>query len=161
MMYAVTGHQPHLLGGFGDEAQETLTAFACAWVSRVRPAKLVSGMAPGWDLAMARAAIRCDVRLVAALAFADQGQDWPEHAREELKRLLDAAEYVHVHSNDKHRGCWTNRDRWVLGQADAVVALWSGVDGGTGTAVKAAEDMGLPVTNLWDEWIADTGIASA
>jgi len=164
MIYAVTGHQPHLLGGFGDEAQEALTAFARGWVDRTRPSKIISGMAPGWDLAMARASIRCGVRLVAALAFPEQGQDWPEPAREELDRLLSWAEHVHCHSNERHKGCWTLRDRWVLEQAEGVVALWSGADGGTGRAVAAANAMGLPVVNLWDEWVSagqDSGRTAA
>lgn len=157
MIFAVTGHQPHLLGGYGMEAQEALTSWACGWIRLHRPTKVITGMAPGWDLAMARAASRCGTRFIAALAFPEQGQDWPDPAREELDTLLGAAEYVHVQSNDKHKGCWTNRDRWVLDQAEAVVALWSGIDGGTARAVKAAAGMGLPIINLWDEWSTVAG----
>jgi hypothetical protein len=47
---------------------------------------------------------------------------------------------------------WTLRDRWVLDRACHVVALWSGVEGGTAQAVAHAKELGKPVENLWPEW---------
>lgn len=157
---AVTGHQPHLLGGYGPEAAARLRRLADAWVGRARPAEVVSGMAAGWDMAMAAAAVAAGVPLVAALAWPAQGEGWPEEALGEFRGLLAAAKEVHVHAPGRRSGMWAARDRWVLERGRAVVALWSGAPGGTADAVSRALAMGLPVENLWEEWLLDAPSAT-
>jgi hypothetical protein len=165
MRIAVTGHQPHLLGGFGAEAAGLLEGFAVrALEARAaahgRPAVVVSGMAPGWDLAMAKAALRLGVPLRAVLAHPKQGNNWPEDARAELAGLLAAAERVDVMGAEGGPAAapgldkWTARDLHVIEGADLLVALWNGSDGGTARAVAMARDKGLPISNLWGDWLA-------
>lgn len=47
MRAAVTGHQPHLLGGFGEDVARRLRALARRWIQRARPGEVICGMAPG------------------------------------------------------------------------------------------------------------------
>ncbi|NMO15139.1 DUF1273 family protein [Pyxidicoccus fallax] len=155
MRAAVTGHQPHLLGGFGEDVAHRLRALARRWIQRSQPGEVICGMAPGWDLAMAEAALDERVPLVAALAWPDQGHNWPEDARRHLRALLERAATVHVAFPKRTPDMWTLRDRWVLERGDHVVALWSGEDGGTARAVAHARELGRPVENLWAEWCAD------
>jgi len=150
---AVTGHQPPMLGGYGRDVASRLKALAAAWLSVARPREVVSGMAAGWDEAVAEAAIDLGIPLVAALAFKDQCAQWPQDALERHKRLLMRASETYVYSEGKAHGCWTRRDRWVIERGDVVLALWSGVDSGTGRAVKAAANLGRPVFNVWDAWV--------
>jgi len=152
MRVAVTGHQPHLLGGFGEEAALRLRTFARRWLQHTRPGEVICGMAPGWDLAMAEAALEEAVPLVAALAWPGQGRNWPEDAYRHLQALLERAAHVHIVFPQRTPEMWTVRDRWVLERADHVVALWSGVEGGTAQAVAHARALGKPVENLWPEW---------
>jgi uncharacterized phage-like protein YoqJ len=152
MRVAVTGHQPHLLGGFGEEAALRLRAFARRWLQRTRPTEVICGMAPGWDLAMAEAALEEAVPLVAALAWPGQGKNWPEDAYKHLQTLLGRAAQVHTVFPKRTQEMWTVRDQWVLERADLVVALWSGAEGGTAQAVAHARGLGKPVENLWEEW---------
>ena len=159
LSWAVTGHQPHVLGGFTPEVHERLAFLARRWVTRTRPVRVLSGMAAGWDMAVAAAAVEAGVPLVAAKAWSGQGHEWPEEARGQLHRLLAAAEQVHVHAPKRTDGMWTARDGWVLEQGGAVVALWSGAEGGTARAVRHADSLGLPVENLWEEWLSAGGAA--
>lgn len=154
MRYAVTGHQPPALGGYGPDAQARLDALADGFLARSAATEVVSGMAAGWDMAMARAAVRAGLPLVAALAFCGQGVGWPPEARAELDGLLCAASHVHLQGEDRRPGMWAERDRWVLARSEAVVALWSGAPGGTADAVRHAASRGLPVENLWEGWLA-------
>lgn len=151
---AVTGHQPPVLGGYGADVFARLVVLGRDWVRANRPSEVVSGMAAGWDLAMAEAAVLEGVPLVAALAFRGQGDEWPDEARAHLRRLVEAAALVHVVHEVRAPGMWTARDRWVLDRGDVVVALWSGAEGGTGRAVATARKLGKPVDNLWDRWTA-------
>jgi hypothetical protein len=149
---AVTGHQPPVLGGFRPEVDAALTALARQWLAENSVSEVISGMAPGWDLATARAALVLDIPLVAALAWPEQGHHWPPAARAELEALHARAAELHVDAPDQAAASYGRRDRWVLDRADTVLALWSGVPGGTGRAVAHAQKRGLPVVNLWDRW---------
>ncbi len=157
MRVAVTGHQPHLLGGFDEKAALRLRTFARGWLQRTRPTEVICGMAPGWDLAMAEAALDEAVPLVAALAWPGQGKNWPEDAYKHLQTLLGRAAQVHTMFPKRAPEMWTARDRWVLERSDLVVALWSGVEGGTAQAVAHARELGKPVENLWEEWERQSG----
>ncbi|MCY1018154.1 hypothetical protein [Pyxidicoccus sp. MSG2] len=160
MRAAVTGHQPHLLGGFSEESASRLRAFARQWLQRARPVEVICGMAPGWDLAMAEAALEEVVPLVAALAWPGQGRNWPGEAYAHLQSLLERAALVHVAFSQRAPAMWTVRDRWVLSRGDHVVALWSGAEGGTAEAIAHARELGRPVENLWPEWQRLTGQVS-
>jgi len=151
VIWSAIGHQPHLLGGFSPEAHARLVAVAGNWMSRTQPTRIISGMAAGWDMAVAEAADARGVPLTAALAWRGQGQDWPDQARQALQALLSRSE-VHVCSETPSKGMWTDRDRWAMTQASGAVALWSGAEGGTASGVRRAEKQGKPVHNLWEDW---------
>ena len=149
---AVTGHQPPALGGFGQDVQQRLVKLAGAWLARHQPTGVMSGMAAGWDMAVAEAAVAAGVPLVAALAWPRQGEGWPEEARALFSRLLGAAVQVYTAFPARRADMWTLRDRWVIDRGDQVLALWSGAPGGTATAVAYAEATRKPVINLWTAW---------
>ncbi len=150
----VTGHQPFILGGYGEDVAERLTAFAREWLELGRPKEVISGLAAGWDTAVAEAAVEVSVPLVAALAFRAQADHWPPAARAQFERLVAASSEVYLHAPEKCAGVWTARDHWVLERSDVVLALWSGIEGGTGRAVRKAGELGRPVINVWDDWAA-------
>ena len=152
--FAVTGHQPPALGGFGTETDRRLLALASTWIERANPGEVVSGMAPGWDMSVAEAAVRAGVPLVAALAWPGQGGNWPDDGIEQIRRLLSGASLVHVAFERRSPDMWTLRDQWVMARCERVVALWSGAPGGAATAVAYAASLGKLVDNLWDEWAA-------
>jgi uncharacterized phage-like protein YoqJ len=149
---AVTGHQPFLLGGYGQDVAVRLRGVAREWLAEERPREIVSGLAAGWDIAVAEAAIAEGIPLVAALAYRGQADHWPEDAKRGHAALVAAATDVWLYAEEKAHGCYTRRDHWVLDRADVVLALWSGVDGGTARAVAKAYALGKPVINLWVRW---------
>ena len=80
---AGTGHRPQKLGGFGETANSTLRRFARAWLEILAPERGISGMALGWDQALAAAAVDLAIPFVAAVPFASQAVKW---ARSGLSR---------------------------------------------------------------------------
>lgn len=151
---AVTGHQPFLLGGYGEEVAERLCGVALAWLQAHQPREVVSGLAAGWDTAVAHAAVLANIPLVAALAFRGQADQWPDDAKEKHAFLVGSACETYLYAEEKAHGCYSRRDRWVLERGDVVLALWSGVDGGTARAIATASKMGRPIVNLWEVWAA-------
>lgn len=149
---AISGHQPFVLGGASEDLDGQLRRLAARWLARQRPYEVVTGLAAGWDMACALAALDLRLPLVAALAFPGQGENWPDDARAELDRVLAACDEVATISGGKGDGIWTRRDRWVIERGDRVLALWNGGKGGTGRALAYAESLGRSVDNLWPEW---------
>lgn len=74
-----TGHRPHkLLGGFENwkEHQYQLIEFAEIVIEEYNPDIVISGMALGWDLCLAQAAINKFKKLVAAIPCQSQTDSW-------------------------------------------------------------------------------------
>jgi predicted Rossmann fold nucleotide-binding protein DprA/Smf involved in DNA uptake len=154
---AVSGHTPFVLGGYTDETAQRLFELARWWLDEKRPREIVSGLAAGWDLAVAKAAVATGVPLVAALAYRGQADAWPADAAQEFRDIVSAAAEVYVYNETKAHGCYARRDRWVLERGTVVLALWSGIDGGTARALATAAKMDRPVFNVWEHWIASGG----
>ncbi len=93
---AGTGHRPHGLGGYGGEAFRRLVVLARRALAEHRPDWVVSGMALGWDQALAEAALDLGLPLVAALPFEGQAARWPEVSQQRYRRILARADRVVV-----------------------------------------------------------------
>lgn len=153
MILAATGHRPNKLGGYSPSAQERLMSFALAVLSEQKPDTLISGMALGWDMAMAEAALVLQIKLIAAVPFSGQDSRWPEQSKLHYQELLKYAKELHVISPGSYAP-WKMqaRNEWMVDEADGMIALWDGSDGGTANCVRYAEKMQRPVLNVWPGW---------
>lgn len=153
MILAGTGHRPDKLGGYGERAWYQLAEFATGQLDVLRPKLVISGMALGWDTALAYAAIQHKIPFHAYIPFVGQELHWPEHSRAIYKTLLDAAEKIVVCSEGEY-AIWKmqDRNRKMVDNANAVLALWNGSNGGTANCVNYASDKGVEIINVWDEW---------
>lgn len=159
MKYAGTGHRPPRLGlGYTPKDNRLLTDFVLGELGKRPVSGAISGMANGYDQALAHAAVRLGLPLVCALPFEGQEKAWPEPGRRRYSAILAHASEVVVVSPGGYRGRADNwkfaaRDRWMVEHAQAVLALWDGKPGsGTTLTVEHALSLGVPVDNLWPEW---------
>jgi hypothetical protein len=143
--------------------------FAIEWLARWlaswdRPVTIVSGMALGFDLILAIAAIRArdemgaDVRLVAAVPFEGQERKWvrenPKAVAAYKAAWARADEVFVLFPDDKNRAL--NRcNCWMVDQSEHVLAFWNGLgvpyapgNGGTAHCVDYAISRFRPITNL-------------
>jgi hypothetical protein len=67
LIVAGTGHRPDKLGGYSDDAFNLLVKIAKHWLEMNKPTRVISGMALGWDQALATAAVEVDIPFVAAV----------------------------------------------------------------------------------------------
>jgi uncharacterized phage-like protein YoqJ len=151
MIVAGTGHRPNKVGGYSQEASSKLYYLAKDWLAVNKPDKVISGMALGWDQALANAAYVLDIPFVAAVPFAGQQQAWPEESRQFFDFLLGAAEEIVIVSDGGYAP-WKMqvRNEWMVDHCDTVLALWDGNNGGTGNCIKYANKVGKPIVNLWE-----------
>lgn len=153
MIVAATGHRPNKLGGYDDAINQRLVRGAAWWMREHGATKAISGMALGWDMAVARAAINAGVPLIAALPFRGQERRWPKPSRDLYNWLLENSYSVHVVCDGGY-AAWKmqRRNEWMVDNADRILALWDGSDGGTANCIKYAQERGRPITNLWASW---------
>lgn len=154
MIVSATGHRPHKLGGYGDDVFERLTRLAMVALRRLEPFHVISGMALGWDQAVAMAAARLSIPYTAACPFEDMHVKWPEHAKHRFIWLHEQAQHVeYVSPGDYAPWKMQARNIWMVNRADKMLALWDGSVGGTENCLDHALLMGVPMVNVWGDWL--------
>ncbi len=151
LIRCATGHRPDKLGGYGAHVDAALVGLGVWWFQRMHTDRAVSGMALGWDMAYAEAALLCGVPLIAALPFASQACKWPLESQRRHGRILERALQVVVVCEGEY-AAWKmqERNKWMVHNSDEVVALWDGSEGGTANCLKAARMHERQIYNLWD-----------
>lgn len=158
LIIAATGHRPEKLGGYSNTVRERLTDLAVAYLSRHNPTQVISGMALGWDTAIALAAIKLNIPLIAAVPFKGQESRWQLPDRERFNHILSKASDVVIVSNGGYSAAKMQvRNVWMVDHCDRLLALHDGSAGGTGNCVNYATGK-VPVDNVWKSWVKYKGL---
>lgn len=155
---AFTGHRPKDLGGYGDlkAFDARLVKFAEGVLIRLPLlTEVISGMAEGWDMAVAEAAANLGVPFRAAIPFEGQERRWSGYSQMRYRRLRLLAHDEVVLKPFADRAFYRDRDEWMVDNASALCALWSGKTfGGTFNTVEYARRWCVPTLNVWPSWVA-------
>jgi len=155
---AFTGHRPAKLGGYGTDAQERLIGLATYFLSVTRPLKVISGMALGWDQAVAEASIMLHIPVIAAIPFKGQESKWPRDSRYWYNELLTHCAHIEIVSPGGYSPAKMQvRNEWMVDRGDVLTALWDGSDGGTANCYHYAERQDKKIINLWDTYLQRGG----
>lgn len=158
MRVAATGHRPDKLGGYSSEVNKKLTMFAVGILEEMKSGYdsglvVISGMAQGWDQAVAHAAIITKTPFIAAVPFAGQESMWPFKGKQRYHKILSLAqEVVVVSEGGFSRDKMMDRNRWMVNNADAMLALFDGSRGGTAHCVDYAKLQEVQILNVWEQW---------
>lgn len=154
---AVTGHRPDKLGGFGLATRARVLRLAMDSLVRIQPSRVISGMALGWDQAIAEAAIHLHIPLWAAVPFEGQECMWPAKAQANYRYVLSRSERVVVSST----GGFSNRkmqlrNEWMVRHCTRLLALWNGTPGGTANCLSFAAGLlqADQIENVWTQFAA-------
>lgn len=162
MEIAGTGHRPQKLGGFSQELEDRLYLMAYDHLEEAKPTYLHTGLALGWDKALAYAAIDLGIPFVGHIPFEGQEKTWAKKAQDEYHEICDLADTLIVYSKTFDFAHYLKRDEGMVDCAGQVLALWNGEPkGGTHHTVRYATRVGVPVVNLWKEWEKIWGIRSS
>lgn len=151
MIIAGTGHRPDKLGGYGQMLG--LADFADEQIKLIKPSLIISGMALGWDQALAYAAIQNSIPFIAYVPFAGQENAWPQESKDRYHRFLRRASEVKIICEGGYAP-WKMqvRNQAMVDDCDSVLALWNGSAGGTGNCIKYANKVSKEIINLWPEY---------
>lgn len=155
MIVCGTGHRPDKLGGYDAGVRGKLYDVAHNYLAMEhRISEVVSGMALGFDQALARVAIDLGIPVVAAIPFQGQERKWPADAQAYYRKLLERCKFAKlVCEGDYAPQKMQARNEWMVDYSHRVVALWNGdPTGGTYNCVQYAKGLCRPIDNLWHDW---------
>lgn len=149
---SVTGHRPHLLGGY--HVQPALEHLALVTLAGMRPRIVRTGMALGWDQAIAAACIALDIPFVAVVPGFATGQSqsamWPIASQRRYNDLIAEAHNVEQCPFPGRGREFRMRDQALVDACDELLALWNG-DPRTGTGITVGMCR-KPIRNVWEAW---------
>lgn len=153
MIIAGTGHRPNKLGGYGYLASVKREQLARNWLSTYVPTLVISGMALGWDQALAQAATQEGISFDAYIPFKGQERMWPKESQNIYSNLLCHARKI-IYVCDPGYAPWKmqKRNETMIDACDQVLALFDGSKGGTWNCIQYAESKGKIINNCWSDW---------
>lgn len=108
-----------------------------------------SGMALGYDQDFARVCIELNIPFIAAVPFAGQEADWPEHSQKRYRELLNRAfEVIIVSEGGYAREKMHIRNQFVVDRIEHLLACWDGTIGGTSNTVRYAQQVNRAMTRI-------------
>lgn len=157
---AFTGHRPEKLPWGTDE----MCTEALMYKFRLREAleyligrgyvNFLSGAARGFDTIAAEIVLSLReiypwVRLVVVLPCADQATRWNDSDRARWEHIVQNSDHVETMAPAFDRGCMFRRNRYLVDNADMVLAAYDGRSGGgTAMTVEYARKRGVKVRRL-------------
>lgn len=161
MTLSVTGHRPDKLGGYFDRTDQLLVKVAIVCIEELKPDEIITGMAQGWDLAVAEASAILRVPFIAAVPCDAQEKLWPLKSRQRYQKLLnEAAEVVNVSPGPYAGWKMMKRNKWMMDRGDDLLALWNGdQSGGTFNTVSYFESLNKGERyNAWELFLEMGGL---
>ena len=156
MILAGTGHRPDKLGGYDIQATMRVIDFATKKMAEQKPTLIITGMAIGWDMALAQAAINLNIPYHAYVPFVGQELKWPMSTRLYYKVLLNKAEHIKICCpGDYSKESMQIRNQMMVDDADLIGALWGGTPGGTQNCLAYAIMVGKPYVNYWPQFLIE------
>lgn len=154
MILAVTGHRPDKLGGYSEEAEEQLVWFAQKMLLELKPDRVLTGMALGWDLAIAEACHLLEIPYIAYVPFLHQEDLWSEPAKERYRFLLSNA-IGDIYFGDRYaKWLFQKRNMALVDDCDDLLALWNGTEqGGTYNCIKYALVKDRDIIYCWQNYL--------
>ncbi len=161
MIICGTGHRPNKIGGYGDAAHKKLIRVAEDYLWKLHPEKVISGMALGWDTALAEAVLNINIMqpdmnisLVCAVPFQGQEIMWIPESQIKYKKILGLAneiKYVSPPGYEIYK--MQVRNEWMVDNSDMVLAIWDGSKGGTYNCIQYAKRKNREIINVYEAWV--------
>ena len=115
--------------------------------------RFICGMADGCDIYFCEAVLELrsehpEITVEAAVPFAGQADLWPRTQRERYKRLLSRCDKVTVLQEAYSPGCMMKRNRYMVDNADLMIACYDGQSGGTLNTLRYAIEQNVRILHL-------------
>lgn len=163
MIIVGTGHRPPKITFKGQNAYqgicfEALQSFLVIQLKKYKKIHgIISGMALGFDQALAEAGIELGIPVIAAVPCYGQESLWNIRDQVRYARLIKKSKKVILVTNKNYnKYAMLRRNKWMvnkLGVKDILLALHDGSEGGTFNCIRYATGKKKTIVNLWDRWL--------
>jgi uncharacterized phage-like protein YoqJ len=152
MILAGTGHRMQALGGFS--LPNPTYIYVCQEIEKhlleLKPEKVLTGMAQGYDLWLAFVSNKLNIPFVACIPFEGQETRWPAETQKQYRSLRKKASEVIVVSEGGYAG-WKmqKRNEYLIDNSTFLLSCYnfSGL-GGTFNCLQYAEKIGRQSINI-------------
>lgn len=118
-----------------------------------RATRLITSLSPGWEQALAKAALELDLPITVAIPYPGRDQNWDRAARTSYLSLLTRADEVVRICDEPDEEAEMEGHRWRVDESDLVLSLWDyEFSGETYEVMTFALQTGKTVVNLWQDW---------
>ncbi len=149
MILSVTGHRPDKLGSYKipNPIYNYITSELRSVLLELKPEKVLTGMALGFDQYVAEMCVELSIPFVACVPFAGQERVWPQASKDKYNDLLKkACEVVVVSEGGYSPKKMQIRNEYMTNRCDCLVACYNGdLSGGTYNCIKHAESIGKKI----------------
>lgn len=153
MILAGSGHRPDKLPDkltgydYNNPVYKYIKTELYKIIDELKPTKIISGMALGFDTILAQAAIDLKIPFIAAIPFVGQEKIWPQSSKDTYNKLLNlAAEKVIVCEGGYAAWKMQKRNEFMINNATTVVACYNGdLSGGTFNCIEYAKSLNIPI----------------
>lgn len=162
-----TGSRPEKLPYGGDETKKETKLIKLYLELQILKAikhggyhHFITGMCRGIDLWAAEAVLdyRNAITLECVIPFWGQEERWGKADQERYEKVLGEADAITVLHKKYTRGCYFERNRYMVDHSSLVVAYWDGQKGGTAYTVDYAKKRGTTLVNLYENVTHDGAI---
>ncbi len=157
---AFTGHRPQNLPfGFSEsdilctKLKDKLQGLVIDKIENDGIINFMTGMALGTDLFAAEIVIKLHklypyLTLGAVIPCENQCDRWSAEQQNRYYDILKQCTYKKVLQKEYTPDCMPKRNKFMIDNADCLIAVWDGKMSGTGQTVQLAKDKGIPITVL-------------
>lgn len=154
---AFTGHRPQSLPfGFNETDErcialkQTLRAEIIKLIEDEGVTHFISGMAIGVDMYAAEIVLGLKssfngIILESAIPCETQAAKWTEEQRNRYFEIAEKCDKETLIQHQYTADCMHKRNRYMVDQADVIIAVWDGRPSGTGKTVQYAQRQGKPI----------------
>ena len=154
---AFTGHRPQSLPfGFNETDErcialkQTLRAEIIKLIEDEGVTHFISGMAIGVDMYAAEIVLGLKssydrIILESAIPCETQAAKWTEEQRNRYFEIAEKCDKETLIQQHYTADCMHKRNRYMVDQADVIIAVWDGRPSGTGKTVQYAQRQGKPI----------------
>jgi uncharacterized phage-like protein YoqJ len=156
---AGTGHRPQSLPGGFDSYEENMESMRGTMRKCIEDAQekhddvaIISGMALGFDTALAQIAIEKELPLICAIPFKGQELKWTKDSIKVYNDILKKACHKEYIANYYKPWFMQVRNEWMVDNCDLLLACWNrDKKGGTYNCLKYAFKHDVKVKNLYSD----------
>ncbi len=159
-----SGYQPDKLPFACDKADPAYNAFENKLLDQILClvqqgyTDFYTGMAEGFDIIAAELVLAAQtfspqavLRLTCVIPFRSQTAGWPRDWQERYRHVLNEADAVIVLAEHYYRGCYDDRNRYMIDHSDLLLTYYDTKAGGIQNVVNYAHKKGIEVCNLAEE----------